>query len=90
MANQKTKQQTVADFIAAPPPRNSRCATCGDRASFRDAIAEFAAAVDAGKTIVTWSQFHRDYLVAQLGYPHSYSALLNHLRGCLKKEKGGR
>ena len=72
----------VSEWLKAAKREPSRkCTVCADK-ELSKAIAEFYAARKEGRTMVSWAQFRRQFLVPN-GMPINYHTLIHHIRNCM-------
>ena len=71
---------SVADWAATTPStRPVRCAVCAEP-DVREAVDEFCAIHARRETHLSFTEFHKLYLVGEMGWQFSYEAMMNHVR----------
>lgn len=75
------KPSTSVDEWAktAKPTGPVRCRVCADP-QVKEAVQRFYDLKAANETPISWTDFHRLYLLGEMGWEYSYEALMNHVR----------
>lgn len=81
------KKTSLTEFIqkAEKERRQSMCACCKNK-ELAEQLEKFLIAKAAGESSLSLHWAHDRWLVPEYDAPHSYSAILRHVRRCLKRD----